>query len=118
MNLKECYAAAGGDYNEVAARFMKEERIAKFALKFLDDKSYESLVMSLAAQDYKEAFRAAHTLKGVSQNLGFTALYEPSSTLSDLLRNEEPVDTSSVMLEVTAAYQKTIDAIKAYKESV
>ena len=32
----------------------------------------------MAAGDAKEAFMAAHTLKGVSQNLGFDNLYEPA----------------------------------------
>ena len=34
----------------------------------------------------KEAFRAAHTLKGVCQNLGFTNLYQPTYDLTEVLR--------------------------------
>jgi len=34
----------------------------------------------------KEAFRAAHTLKGVCQNLGFTNLYQPTCDLTEVLR--------------------------------
>ena len=71
MTVKECYEQINGDYEGVFGRFRGDERIKKFALKFLADGSYDSLCRTLEAEDYSEAFRAAHTLKGVSQNLGF-----------------------------------------------
>jgi len=30
MTIQECYAAIGGDYNDVASRLRTDERIAKF----------------------------------------------------------------------------------------
>ncbi len=45
--------------------------LARFALKFLDDESMDKLEAAMAVGDAEEAFMAAHTLKGVSQNLGF-----------------------------------------------
>ena len=72
MNINECYQAMGADYEEVFGRLRNEKLIAKFVLKFPDDPSFSQLKNSLAEKNTKEAFRAAHTLKGVAQNLGFT----------------------------------------------
>ena len=65
MTVKECYDAMGADYEDVLGRLRKDERIQKFVLKLLNDKSYELLINSMEAGDMNEAFRAAHTLKGV-----------------------------------------------------
>jgi len=67
MTLQECYAAIGGDYEEVLGRLRSERLIQKFVLKFLNDPSYSLLVETMAARQYDEAFRAAHTIKGVCQ---------------------------------------------------
>ena len=37
--------------------------------------------------NYEDAFRGAHTLKGVCQNLSFDRLYEASNELTELLRD-------------------------------
>ena len=74
MTIQECYAALEGDYQEVLDRLYSDALIQKFVGKFLTDQSYQLLENSLNAQNYEEAFRAAHTLKGVTQNLSFTKL--------------------------------------------
>ena len=76
MNLKECYSALGGNYESVLSRLMTEKLVNRFVLKFLNDASYENLVNSLKDENIEEAFRAAHTLKGVCQNLSFDRLFE------------------------------------------
>ena len=42
MTVKECYDAIGADYEDVMGRLRKDERVQKFVLKLLDDKSYQS----------------------------------------------------------------------------
>ena len=110
MTLKEYYDRIEGDYDGVVKRLMNEKLVMKFVLKFLDDPSYDLLVKSLDEGNNEEAFRAAHTIKGVAQNLSFTRLYESSSVLSDELRNggdakEDTADRvkSDYMLVVEAA---------------
>ena len=71
MTIKECYDAMGADYQNTLNRFPNEAFIKKFVLKFLDDNSYANLKEAIAAGNVEEAFRAAHTLKGVCLNLGF-----------------------------------------------
>lgn len=78
MTIQECYKEMGADYEEVFHRLPRESMVHKFALMFLNDDSYPKLEQSLKEGNAQEAFRAAHTLKGVCQNLGFTNLYQPA----------------------------------------
>ena len=71
MTVKECYEQMGADYEDVLGRLRNEALIRKFAKKFLEDGSFQMLKDGLAKKDGEMAFRAAHTLKGVCQNLGF-----------------------------------------------
>ena len=86
MTLEQMYAAIGGDYKGVMERLPSADFVRRFALKFLQDDSFPNLKKALEAQDAPTAFRAAHTLKGVCQNLGFDALYAPASALTEALR--------------------------------
>ena len=118
MTLQECYAAMGGDYEEVKGRLRSGRLVEKFALKFLADPSYDALTASMAAQDYEEAFRAAHTIKGVAQNLSFTALYQSASALSEALRGGFSPEAPALAAQVDADYAKTAAAIRAYQEGI
>lgn len=117
MTLQECYGSMGADYDEVIGRLRSEERVQKFLLKVLDDKSYELLLTSLEEKNIPEAFRAAHTLKGISQNLSLTALYHASAVLSDVLRDrtEYGDDIESPFEELKDEYERSIDCISQLK---
>ncbi len=115
MNLQACYAALGGNYDDVIGRLRTERLVRKFVLKFLDDPSYSTLCSSLEAKDYDEAFRAAHTIKGVCQNLSFTKLYHSSHQLTEALRNGWSPEVEGLFSQVTADYQQTADAIRAFQ---
>ena len=117
MSLEACYAAMGGDLEGVRGRLLTDDRIRKFVGIFLEDKSFENLRTSLDEGNIAEAFRAAHTMKGISRDLGFTPLFEASSKLSDALRPGDdglpaaPADVPELMQQTEQAYQTTIDAI-------
>ena len=115
MTLRECYAALGGDYDSVLGRLPGEKFVQKFVLKFVNDGSYDLLLRSMAEENYAEAFRAAHTIKGVCQNLDFTTLYRSSSALSEALRNGCSPEAPALVEQVKADYQQTIEAIQAYR---
>ena len=118
MTLKECYAALGGDYDEVIGRLRSEKLVQKFVLKFLNDGSYQLLLDSLAAGDREEAFRAAHTIKGVCANLGFNALLGSSEALTEALRDGKPPQPGeeALVARVREDYERTAQAIQAYQE--
>ena len=114
MTLKECYAELGGDYNDAMSRLYDENFVKMFVLKFRNDKNYENLKKYLEEGDQAEAFRAAHTLKGVSLNMSFTALSKTASEMSEALRNSIPSDAFEIFDRVTRDYEITIAAIEKY----
>ena len=117
MTLEECYTALGGDYQDVLGRLRSEKLVSKFLVKFLDDGSYDLLVTSMDKGDWSEAFRAAHTIKGVCQNLDFTRLYRSSSQLSEALRNGFTPEAPALAEQVKEDYARTTAAIRAFQES-
>ena len=118
MTLKECYAAIGGDYEEVMGRLRSERLVQKFVLKFLNDGSYQLLLDSLAAGDREEAFRAAHTIKGVCANLAFNTLLESSEALTEALRGGKAAQSGEEELvrRVGEDYRRAVQAIQAFQE--
>jgi len=118
MTLKECYAALGGDYEEAVGHLRSERLVQKFVLKFLSDGSYRLLQDSLAADDRKEAFRAAHTLKGVCANLAFSTLLESSEALTEALRDGKPAQPGegALIARVQEDYARVCQAIQAFQE--
>ncbi|MDD7219748.1 MAG: Hpt domain-containing protein [Clostridia bacterium] len=117
MTTEECYQKLGGNYSEVLGRMMKQDFIEKFMKKFLEDDSYSLLCDAMEAQNRAEAFRAAHTLKGVCQNLGFGTLASSSSRLTEILRPQAdviPPQANEAMKEVTDNYNTTTQIIREY----
>ena len=114
MTIQECYKAIGGNYEDVLGRLNNEALIRKFTLMFLEDSSYMQLKQAMADKNYEEAFRSAHTLKGVCQNLSFDRLYEVSHNLTELLRDRtgEQPGIPEAMEKVTEVYEMTIEEIK------
>lgn len=112
MNTEQFYQVIGGNYAETMGRFVTEERVLRFVRKFPADGSFATLKSSLAAGSQEEAFRAAHTLNGVAQNLGFNALFEKAAQVTDILRGGS-MEVSTQMEELEQLYRLTVDAIAA-----
>lgn len=118
MTLKECYENLEGNYEDAVGRLFNEALVKKFLFKFLNDKSYDTLCESLEADDYQEAFRAAHTIKGICQNLSFTKLLNSSSSLTEALRPGEKCDVTNLFEEVKRDYCQTVKAIQALNSEI
>lgn len=118
MTLKECYAALNGDYEEAMGRLRSERLVQKFVLKFLDDGSFDLLCRSMEAGDQPEAFRAAHTIKGVCQNLSFTRLLASGEKLTEALRDGPTPEAPALFAQVQADYRQTVDAIRRFQEEL
>ena len=119
MTIQECYQQLGGDLAAVKTRLPSDSLITKFITKFLDDSSYSELCDALQKGQRDEAFRAAHTLKGVCANLGFDQLENSASALTELLRPKDigiPEEAVSMMKDVKHDYEMTVGAIRAYLE--
>lgn len=116
MNLEECYAAFGGSYEEIKEHLQGDALIERFLIKFLSDKSYETLKEAVQEENHEGAFRAVHTLKGICLNLCFTKLSSSCCEMTELLRNyEQGVDKEacqSIWEQVSADYAEVVDAIQ------
>ena len=118
MTLQECYAGMGADYQEAVGRLRSERLIQKFALKFLDDGSYQLLKDSVEAGNWPEAFRAAHTIKGVCQNLSFTPLANSASALTEALRNGKSPEADALYGQVQKDYAMIVEHLKAVQATL
>lgn len=99
MTIKEFYAYSGGDFNEVIGRLGNEERVLKFLKRFDEEESLKVMLAALEDEDYTEAFRAVHSIKGICLNLGLAKLLESSSELCEALRNGKPEEDISRMVD-------------------
>lgn len=89
----------GADVDTALNRFMgKEELYLKFIQKFQNDKNLENLQDCYKNDDYEGVFASAHSLKGVSGNLGLNPVYDVSAQICDLLRGKQAseVDTEKL----------------------
>ena len=114
MTLQEFYPMVGGDYAATLGRLPSEALVKKFLLKYPADPSYAQLEAALAAQDWETAFRAAHTLKGVAQNLGFDRLYTAVFALTEQLRGGKPMQNEQDWLAVQQAQKTVLDGIAQF----
>ncbi len=110
MNIREFYNALEENYDEVLTRLMVESRIVKYVSKFKNDGSFNNLRNNLAEENYPEAFRAVHTLKGIAQNLGFHKLYLVSSRLTEKLRADEYDNLQPLFEDIEKEYNRIIEA--------
>ena len=115
MTLRDCYDRLGGDYDEVISRLRSERLVQKFVIKFLDDGSYDTLVRAVAEKNREEAFRAAHTIKGMCQNLSFTKLGRSADELTEALRNEWNDGAPALLEAVSEDYRRVSAAIEELK---
>lgn len=116
MNLKDCYNAFGGNFDEVLGRLRREPTIQKFTFKFLEDKSFQLLKESLDSGNDEEALRAVHTLKGICQNLSFTRLYEYSSQMNEDLKAGNHEKAVHIMPQLSENYFQIVNTLKEYKK--
>ena len=120
MNIQECYAAMGGDYDDVVNRLRTDDRIAKFLVRILDDKNMELLCKSIEERNLPEAFRAAHTMKGICMNLSLTKLNTSVASITEMLRGrtEYTSELEPLLAEVKADYELTMNSIRELQSSL
>lgn len=113
MTVEEFYTQLGADYGAVLRRMGKAERVQRFLGMFLRDDSCDALCRAMEAGDGEEAFRAAHTLKGVGANLGLCGIQQEAGRLTDLLRGGRITPEAQALLEdVKREYSRTVQGIR------
>lgn len=114
MNIQECYQTIGGEYDNIFSRLKNDDKIERFLKLFLNENCYTDLEEALATENIEEAFRAAHTLKGVCQNMAFVKLYQSASVVTEYLREKNMVSAKTNFPAVQNDYMLTVKTIQEY----
>ena len=111
--IREKLEGVGIDVNDLMERLMGNMTlISRFFKRFPDDASYERMVAGIEKGDVEEAFRGAHSLKGVCANLSMKRFLTVLNPLVDKLR-EGQLDGVLVMLSsVDEEYRKVVTMIQ------
>ena len=113
MTIEECYAHLGSNYDEVLRRFGTADLVAKFLLLLPKDESYAKLCAALREKNGEEAFRSAHSLKGICMNLGLESLYHPTYALTEELRGRKVTEKAELLFcDLKKEYGRTLEYIK------
>ena len=110
-------AEYGIDYTDAMDRMGGNgDLYKKLALKYLDDGNYEALVAAMDVADYDDAYKAAHSLKGVAGNLSFNKLFELASTVSGALFQGEYQAVEPLMPALKEANEKVIEGLTKWSD--
>ncbi len=107
---------AGVDVDTAIKRFMgKEDLYLKFLAKYQNDESAANIEKYLAEKNVEEAFKSAHTLKGVAGNLDPIA--KCASEMVELLRGKDQLEEidadqlSSVSEELQSVHRSLLNIL-------
>lgn len=107
--IEKLLAAYGVDWQTVGERFGGD---AGFYLKcvrmFTRDGSYDLLEKSLDGGDMDTAFRAAHTIKGMAANMGFTGVLDAACAIVEPLRAHQTDIDYAVLVAGLGAQMRRI----------
>lgn len=107
----EALEAYGADVKAGLARCMgMEDFYVRLVGMALADENFEKLNRALSAHNSREAFEAAHALKGTTGNLGLTPLYAPLSEITERLRG---VNAAVDLGELEDKYREALARLKA-----
>ena len=119
MTVQELYASIGGNYENAKRTLQMDKLIAKFVLKFLDEKSCERLLAAGAEGDEVGIFEGAHALKGVCANLGLDDLSAKASAVAEAYRPGKPrtLDAAAlagILERIKEDYDRVIAGIQQF----
>ncbi|MGN0483576.1 MAG: Hpt domain-containing protein [Lachnospiraceae bacterium] len=101
----------GVDMEEIMDRFMDDKELYVSCLeRFMEETTFEELKEKLESLDYEEAFNCAHSLKGVSANLGLHHLYDAVCKIVEPLR-EKQFDALDGLYDAVAAEKANVQRV-------
>ena len=86
MTLPDFYAGFHSSLDAVLQRIPSEAMIWRFLKMYPQDESFPQLLQAAEKRDWNTAFRAAHTLKGLSATLGLERLSIAAAALTEQTR--------------------------------
>jgi len=116
MTVQECYDEIGGDLSAALGVLESETRLVRYLIRFLDEPTARMLFLALEDARWEDAFRAAHTMKGLCRGLGLTRLYDASCALAEALRGGQAPQDDAVIERVHRDYEAVTRAIRTLGE--
>lgn len=122
MTLQELYQEMGGDYAQAMRVLHVEKLVDKHIRKFPKNTVLETLFAAGETMDETQLFEAGHAVKGVSANLGLTAISDAASEITEEFRpgNTRRFTDDEVKAKVAklrAQFEKTAEAIARYEQA-
>ena len=113
MTVQEFYSAVGGNYADAANRLQNDTLILKFLRMLPQDTSMAMLTQAMEKGDAGTAFRAVHTLKGISLNLSLTPLAEVCRDMTEALRGQSqlPEGIQPLYEAVALEHRRVLEAL-------
>lgn len=103
----------GADTDAAVRRFAGDVGLYKrFLLKFFQDETMKIMEASFTAQKWDKMLNGAHTLKGVTGNLGLMPLFDASTKIVEALRADDTETAGGFYKALKAAYEKIYAALK------
>lgn len=114
MKLEDLKGKIEIDVEGSLARFAgMESMYIKFLKKLPEDENYQKLKEAVDGQNNEEIEVSAHTLKGISGNLGLTGIYDKSSRIVSAVREHWEQEIPGLMEELSAEMEKACELIRA-----
>lgn len=113
MTLRELKEKIDIDIDGSLARFGNMESFyIKFLKKFIDDKSFENIKEALKEKNIEKLGEEAHTLKGVSGNLGLNNIYGYSVELMRASKEKNLVEIEEIVTKLEVELKIVIEELK------
>lgn len=113
--IKEELALAGIDVDTALSRFMNNEKLfQKMLYLFIEDTNFQNLLNQLQAENYTDAYKSTHTLKGLCGNLALDTLFNLCSSLCIAIKENNINTIASLIPSIIENHTKLIKAIQKW----
>lgn len=110
---RERLIEAGIDVDGGITRCMGNEALYKKLIKRIwEDTNYQEILSGLKEENMETVLRAAHTLKGISGNLGFIRLYNITEEIVKMIREGREGEVEAKTEELTQSYEEVLRALE------
>lgn len=108
--LKKQLMEYGADIAGINSRFLGDFALYESCLReFMNDADIPLLEQAVSERNYDKAFAAAHTLKGVSGNMGLTPCYDAVCVMTESLRSKEYGSVDAELLAISEQFRRLRD---------
>lgn len=110
---RHALAEVGLDVDEAVARFMdSEDMFRRFFAKFFEsaEAAVQQLKEDAQSDNFAQAERSAHALKGLAGNMGLNAVFEPAQKIVSDIRAGKTCDVRADAQRAITAYEQAKQA--------